>query len=75
MSAAQEAEKLSATWFNNVGVAIVATGFIGPGIKARDALVNHEASALYIFSMLLWLAAGWGVHLYARDRLVRRFGE
>jgi hypothetical protein len=75
MSAQQEAEKLTATWLNNLSIAVAVAGFVTPAYRAREALVQHEASAIYLGSIVLWLAAAFGVHLVGCAWLLRRYTE
>ncbi|MEL6064891.1 MULTISPECIES: hypothetical protein [unclassified Methylobacterium] len=75
MSASQEAEKLTGTWINNLSIAVIVAGVVAPASRAREVLVAHEAGAPYVASILLWLAAGYGVHLFGRSWLLRRYRE
>lgn len=75
MSAQQEAEKLTATWLNNLSIAVAVAGVVAPASRAHELLVAHEAGAIYVFSMLLWLGAAYGVHLFGRGWLHRRYEE
>jgi hypothetical protein len=61
-----EQTKLTATALNNVAVATVIAGFLGPILALRLDSAGVQADAVAVVASVAWLFVGWILHLVAR---------
>jgi hypothetical protein len=61
-----EQTKLTATALNNIAVATVIAGFLGPVLALRLDSATVQADAITVLASATWLLAGWILHLVAR---------
>lgn len=70
-SVRHERSKLSATFINNIAVAVIATGLVAPFFTALYGLTNLTAEQIRFFGLAApgWVIMGAGLHYVARTIL------
>ena len=61
-----EQTKLTATALNNLAVATVIAGFVGPTVALRFPPAGLQVDAFAVAVSVAWLLVGWILHLVAR---------